>query len=133
VDPAPGAEALLRALRPRGTRTAVVASSRNCAAVLAAAGLAGLLDVRVDGVDAAALHLPGKPAPDLFLEAARRLGAAPGRSVLFEDALAGVEAGRRGGFGRVIGVGRGEHTAALLRQGADAVVRDLTEVVVTPG
>jgi beta-phosphoglucomutase family hydrolase len=130
VDPAPGAEALLRALRHLGMRTAVVSSSRNCAAVLEAAGLAGLLDARVDGVDAATLRLPGKPAPDLFLEAARRLGVAPDRGVVFEDALAGVEAGRRGGFGRVVGVDRGGQADALLRHGADVVVRDLSEVAV---
>jgi len=133
VEPAPGAVALLQALRRLGIRTAVVSSSRNCAAVLEAAGLAGFLDTRVDGLDAAALSLPGKPAPDLFLEAARRLGVAPGRAVLFEDALAGVEAGRRGGFGRVVGVDRGGQAAALLRHGADIVIRDLTEVGVAPG
>jgi trehalose 6-phosphate phosphatase len=133
VEPAPGAEALLRALRPSGIRTAVVSSSRNCAAVLEAAGLAGLVDARVDGLDAAALHLAGKPAPDLFLEAARRLSVAPGRSVLFEDAIAGVEAGRRGDFSRVVGVDRGGQADELLRHGADVVVRDLLEVEVVPG
>jgi beta-phosphoglucomutase family hydrolase len=132
AEPAPGAEALLRALRRLGIPTAVVSSSRNCAAVLEATGLAGLVDARVDGVDAAALRLSGKPAPDLFLEAARRLGVAPGRGVVFEDALAGVEAGRRGGFGRVVGVDRGGQAAELLRRGADVVVRDLTDVTVAP-
>lgn len=133
VAPAPGAKALLQALRRIGIRTAVVSSSRNCAAVLEAAGLAGLMDARVDGQEAAALGLAGKPAPDLFLEAARRLGIAPGRAVLFEDALAGVEAGRRGGFGRVVGVDRGGQAAALLHHGADVVIRDLAEVGVAPG
>jgi beta-phosphoglucomutase family hydrolase len=133
VEPAPGAAALLRVLRRVGMRTAVVSSSRNCAAVLEAAGLAGFLDTRVDGVDAAALRLPGKPAPDLFLEAARRLGAKPHRGVVFEDALAGVEAGRRGGFGRVVGVDRAGQAEALLRRGADVVVRDLSEVTVAQG
>jgi beta-phosphoglucomutase family hydrolase len=132
VEPAPGAEALLRELRRLGIRTAVVSSSRNCAVVVDAAGLAGLLDLRVDGLDAAALGLPGKPAPDLFLEAARRLDVAPIRGVVFEDALAGVEAGRRGGFGRVVGVDRGGQAAALLRHGADVVVPDLSEVTVAP-
>jgi beta-phosphoglucomutase family hydrolase len=130
LEPARGAEVLLRMLRRVGIRTAVVSSSRNCAAMLDAAGLAGFEDVRVDGVDAAALHLPGKPAPDLFLEAARRLGVEPGRGVVFEDALAGVEAGRRGGFGRVVGVDRGGQADALLRHGAHLVVRDLSEVAV---
>ncbi|GGC43323.1 hypothetical protein GCM10011504_22170 [Siccirubricoccus deserti] len=133
VEPAPGAEALLRALLRQGIRTAVVSSSRNCAAIIEAAGLAGLLEVRVDGVDAAALDLPGKPAPDLFLEAARRLGVAPSRGALFEDALAGVEAGRRGGFGLVVGVDRGGQAEALLRHGAKLVVHDLSEVTVAPG
>jgi beta-phosphoglucomutase-like phosphatase (HAD superfamily) len=75
-----------------------------------------------------ALHLPGKPAPDLFPEAARRLGVEPGRGVLFEDALAGVEAGQHGGFGRVVGVDHGGQADALLRHGADVVIRDLSEV-----
>jgi beta-phosphoglucomutase family hydrolase len=132
VEAAPGAEALLRALRRKGIRTAVVSSSRNCAALVKAAGLAGLLEVRVDGMDAAALKLPGKPDPALFLEAARRLGVAPSRGALFEDALAGVEAGRRGGFGLVVGVDRGDQAEALLRHGADHVVRDLSEVAVAP-
>ncbi|MBX6744531.1 MAG: HAD-IA family hydrolase [Acetobacteraceae bacterium] len=132
VDPAPGAEALLRKLRRLGIRTAVASSSRNCAAVLEAAGLAGLLDARVDGLDVAALGLEGKPAPDLFLEAARRLGVAPGRAVLFEDALAGVAAGRRGGFGQVVGVDRGGQATELLRHGADVVIRDLSQVEVAP-
>jgi beta-phosphoglucomutase family hydrolase len=130
VEPAPGAGALLRALQRLGIRTAVVSSSRSCAVIVEAAGLAGLLEVRVDGVDAAKLDLPGKPAPDLFLEAARRLGVAPSRSALFEDALAGVEAGRRGGFGLVVGVDRGAQATELLRHGADAVIRDLSEVEV---
>lgn len=133
VESAPGAAALLWALRSSGIRTAVVSSSRNCAAVLEAAGLAGLVDTRVDGLDAAALHLAGKPAPDLFLEAARRLSVVPGRGVLFEDALAGVEAGRRGDFSRVVGVDRGGQVAELLRHGADVVVRNLSEVEVAPG
>ena len=100
ADPLPGAEDLLRELRRLGIGTAVVSSSRNSAAVLEATGLAPHVDVRVDGLDAIKLGLPGKPAPDLFLEAARRMKAAPARGILFEDALAGVQAGRRGGFGR---------------------------------
>ena len=132
AEPMPGAVALLQALRHAGIRTAVVSSSRNCAEVMEAAGLASLLDVRVDGVDAVLLGLPGKPAPDLFLEAAQRLGVPPDRGILFEDALAGVEAGRRGRFGRVVGVGTGSHAAALLAHGADAVVGDLSEVAIAP-
>lgn len=132
ADALPGAEALLRDLRQVGIRTAVVSSSRNCEAVLDAAGLSPLVDVRVDGVDAVKLNLPGKPAPDLFLEAARRLNVAPARGILFEDALAGVQAGRRGGFGRVVGVDLGDHAAALLSHGADVVIRGLSEVTVDP-
>ncbi|WP_372623111.1 HAD family hydrolase [Falsiroseomonas sp.] len=130
ADPAAGAVDLLRAARRARLPVAVVSASRNCAAVLAAAGLDRLVDLRVDGVDAAALGLPGKPAPDTFLEAARRLGVLPARCVVFEDALAGVEAARRGGFGLVVGVDRGGQAEALREHGADLVVRDLTEVAV---
>lgn len=133
VVPIPGAPTLLEALRRSGIRIAVVSSSRNCAEVLAAAGLAPQIEVRVDGLDAVALGLPGKPAPDMFLEAARRLGVAPERGALFEDALAGVEAGRRGGFGLVVGVDRAGQAEALRRHGADRVIRDLTAVAVAEG
>ncbi|MBD0273655.1 MAG: beta-phosphoglucomutase family hydrolase [Acetobacteraceae bacterium] len=131
AEPAPGAAALLAALRRLRVPVAVVSASRNCAAVLAAAGLDRLVDLRVDGEDAAALGLAGKPAPDTFLEAARRLGVPPARCAVFEDALAGVEAARRGGFGLVVGVDRGGQAEALRRHGADLVVRDLAEVAVT--
>ena len=126
----PGAEPLLRQLRHVGILIAVVSSSRNCAAVLEATGLSALVDVRVDGMDAVTLGLPGKPAPDLFLEAARRLGVEPRRGILFEDAIAGVEAGRRGGFGQVVGVDLGDHAAALVSHGADVVIADVSEVAV---
>ena len=118
----------LREVRARGVRTAVVSSSRNCAAILRVARLTALFDVRVDGVELARLGLPGKPAPDMFLEAARRLGVAPVRGVVFEDATAGVEAARRGGFGLVVGVGVAEHAAGLLASGADVVVADLGQL-----
>jgi len=126
----PGAEPLLRQLRHVGILIAVVSSSRNCAAVLEATGLSALVDVRVDGMDAVTLGLPGKPAPDLFLEAARRLGVEPRRGILFEEAIAGVEAGRRGGFGQVVGVDLGDHAAALVSHGADVVIADVSEVAV---
>lgn len=132
ADPLPGAESLLKGLRRLGILTAVVSSSRNCAAVLEATGLASLVNVRVDGMDAVTLDLPGKPAPDLFHEAARRLGIEPRRGILFEDAIAGVEAGRRGGFGQVVGVDIGDHAAALLSHGADVVIGGLSEVAVAP-
>ena len=99
-------------LRRRAIRTAVVSASENCAAVLAAVDATQLFDVRVDGLDAAALGLASKPDPALFLEAARRLDTEPASAAVVEDALAGVEAGRRGGFGLVVGVDRTGHTDA---------------------
>ena len=107
VDPYPGSVELLDRLAARGTKVAVVSSSRNAPAVLAAAGLADRFSVVVDGTVAAALGLPGKPAPDTFALAAARLGATIERSVVVEDAISGVEAGEAGGFGLVIGVDRG--------------------------
>ena len=118
---------LARALARRGFRLAVVSSSRNCRAVMAAAGVEGLFEVTVDGVSAAEKGLRGKPEPDTFLEAAALLGSTPGRSVVVEDASSGVAAGRRGGFGLVIGVARKDNGDELLRSGADVVVRDLGE------
>ena len=116
---------LLRALRRAGIKTALVSSSRNAAAVLEAAGLVDLFDTRIDGVDLARLHLKGKPAPDLFLLAAERLGVAPARAVVVEDAMSGVEAGKAGGFGHVIGIDRRGTPEALRQAGADFVVSDL--------
>lgn len=115
-------------LHLREVRTAVFSASRNCKPVLEAAGLDELFEVRVDGVVAAELGLPGKPDPAVLLEATRRLGAQPERTVVVEDAEAGVEAGRRGGFGRVIGVDRGGAADALREHGAHEVVGDLAEV-----
>ena len=128
VEPFESTLVLARRLRGRGIRTAVVSASENCAAVLAAAGADELFDVRVDGLDAAELGLAGKPDPALFLEAARRLGVEPGRAAVVEDALAGVEAGRRGGFGLVVGVDRTGHADALAAHGADVVVADLASL-----
>jgi alpha,alpha-trehalase len=125
--------ALLERLRAAGFRTAVVTASRNGAAVLKAGGLEHLFDARVDGVEAGRLGLPGKPAPDTFLEAARRLGVVPARAVVLEDARAGVEAGRRGGFGRVLGVRRSGPEGALVAAGADVEVTDLAAVRVEGG
>jgi trehalose 6-phosphate phosphatase len=119
---------LLERLRAAGLRTAVVTASRNGEEVVRAAGLEALFDERVDGVVAAERGLPGKPRPDTFLEAARRLGVAPGRAVVLEDARAGVEAGRRGGFGCVIGVRRSGPEGALVEAGADVEVTDLSTV-----
>jgi alpha,alpha-trehalase len=124
----PSSIQILRRLRANGTRTAIISASRNCAEVLEAAGIAQLFDAKVDGVDADALGLPGKPDPAVFLEAARRLAVEPGRAAVVEDALAGVEAGRRGGFGLVIGIDREGHGKALRERGADVVVGDLGAV-----
>jgi beta-phosphoglucomutase family hydrolase len=118
----------IREARARGVRTAIVSSSKNCAAVLDAAGLTQLFDVRVDGIDLRRLGLPGKPAPDMFLEAARRLETPPARAAVFEDAIVGVEAGRAGRFRLVVGVGQGDHAADLRAHGADIVVADLREL-----
>lgn len=122
---------LLHRLRSRGVDVAVVSGSRHCAEVLAEAGLTDLVDVRVDGRTARAMGLPGKPDPALFLEAARRLGVEPARAVVVEDALAGVEAGRRGGFATVVGVDRTGHRHELARRGATVVVSDLGELALT--
>ncbi|HEX5750940.1 MAG TPA: beta-phosphoglucomutase family hydrolase [Archangium sp.] len=128
-----GAVGLLERLRAAGFRTAVVSASRNCEAVVRAAGLAHLFDARVDGVEAGRLGLPGKPAPDTFLEAARRLGVPPARAVVLEDAQAGVQAGRRGRFGLVLGVRRAGPEGALVRAGADVEVAHLATVKVEEG
>jgi beta-phosphoglucomutase family hydrolase len=128
-DPYPTTLELISALRERGVRTAVVSSSRNCAAVIEAAGIEELFDAKVDGIDAAELGMPGKPEPALFLEAARRLGLDPAHAAAVEDAIAGVE-GRRGGFALVVGVDRGAQFDALTTAGADIVVADLAELAI---
>ena len=122
--------ALAEALHEHDIKTAVVSSSRNCATVLEAAGIAELFDVRVDGLDLERQDLAGKPAPDMFLEAARRLDTEPERTVVVEDAIAGVAAGRAGRFGLVIGVDRSGRSQALREAGADVVVSDLCQVQV---
>jgi HAD superfamily hydrolase (TIGR01509 family) len=109
-----------------------VSASANTAQVLATTGLADLIEVRVDGVTARERDLPGKPAPDMFLHAAALLEVAPQRAAVFEDALAGVQAGRAGGFGYVVGVDRVGQTAALRERGADIVVHDLAELLEEP-
>jgi beta-phosphoglucomutase family hydrolase/Cof subfamily protein (haloacid dehalogenase superfamily) len=108
-----------------GLRTAVVSSSKHTAQVLASAGIADLFDVRIDGLVAGEEHLPGKPAPDTYLAAARAVGVTPGQAVVFEDAVSGVEAGRAGHFGYVVGVDRVGQAAELRSHGADVVVPDL--------
>jgi HAD superfamily hydrolase (TIGR01509 family) len=126
-QPFPSSMGLLRCLQSLGVAIAVVSASRHCTDVLAAAGLEGLVDVVVDGNVARAMELAGKPDPATYLEAAVRLGVDPDRAAVMEDAIAGVEAGRRGGFGLVIGVDRYQRPAELAASGADVVVSDLGE------
>ncbi len=117
----------LEAWRKEGMKTAVVTSSRNGRHVLEAAELHHLFDARIDGLDSAELELRGKPAPDIFLEAARRLGVEPGEAIVLEDAAAGVEAGRAGHFGLVVGVAR-DGGRGLSEHGAHVVVHDVRKV-----
>ena len=124
-----GSRRYLEAARDAGLRRAVVSSSANTKEVLEVTGLAPLIEERVDGVVAKERGLPGKPKPDTFLECARMLGAEPAQAAVFEDALAGVEAGRAGGFGAVIGVDRVGQADALREHGADIVVQDLDELL----
>lgn len=125
----PGSWRFLREVRRQGLRTAVVSSSANAGHVLDAAGIADLFDTRIDGAVAEGEHLRGKPAPDMYLAAATRLGVGPSDAAVFEDALAGVEAGRAGGFGFVVGVRRTGRAADLRSRGADVVVDDLAELI----
>jgi len=129
VQAYPGSLEVLRRVREAGMKTAVVTSSTNCEATLAAAGIDDLFDAMIDGNVAADLDLAGKPAPDTYLAAAERIGVAPERTVVIEDAIAGVQAGRNGGFGLVIGVARGANFEELSYHGADLVVRDLGELL----
>lgn len=119
----------VHAARDRGLKTAVVSSSKNTSEVLDSAGIADLFDARIDGVIAEQQHLAGKPAPDTYLAAARALAVEPSRAAVFEDALAGVEAGRAGQFGHVVGVDRAGQASALRRHGADVVVSDLAALL----
>ena len=128
VAPYPGSVQLLDYLADRGTKIAVVSSSRNAPPVLEAAGLAPRFPVVVDGNVAAREQLPGKPAPDTFAYAARQLGVPKERAVVFEDALSGVAAGRAGEFGLVVGVDRGVGADRLTESGADLVITDLAEL-----
>lgn len=125
----PGTVRWMRQLRDEGLRLAVVSASHHCREVLRAAGLEDLFDARVDGHTADRLGLSGKPAPDVFLEAAHELGVEPARAVVVEDALAGVAAGRAGRFGVVVGVARHGNAGDLSEAGADIVVADLAELL----
>lgn len=133
VEAYDGSVRYLDAVRAAGLRTAVVSSSANCRDVLVAVGIADRFDARIDGIVARERKLPGKPRPDTFLAAAHELGVAPGEAAVFEDALAGMEAGRAGGFGHVVGVDRTGQAGALRAHGADVVVKDLWDLVDASG
>jgi beta-phosphoglucomutase family hydrolase len=129
VEPYEGTVRYVQAAREAGLRRAVVSSSTNCRDVLKAAGVEDLFEVRIDGIVAEEQHLKGKPAPDTFLAAAKALGVQPAEAAVFEDALAGVAAGRAGRFGFVVGVDRVGQAEALRAHGADIVVADLAELL----
>jgi beta-phosphoglucomutase family hydrolase len=129
VDVCEGSVRYVRAVSDRGLRRAVVSSSENCREVLEAAHIEDLFEVRIDGIVAKRDHLRGKLAPDTYLAAARALGLEPAAAAVFEDALAGVEAGRAGGFGYVVGVDRLGQADALREDGADVVVTDLAALL----
>jgi beta-phosphoglucomutase family hydrolase len=129
VQPYEGSVRYVKAAREAGLRTAIVSSSANTEAVLKAAGVEGLFEVRVDHQVAEEHKLHGKPAPDTFLEAAKMLGAAAANAVVYEDALAGVAAGQAGHFGFVVGVDRVGQADQLHAHGADVVVKDLAELL----
>ena len=129
VEPYPTSVIVVNQLRQSGFKTGVVSSSKNCQAVLQAARIEALFDIRVDGKVAAQLGLAGKPAPDTFIEAARELGVPVKRTVVVEDAISGVQAGRAGGFGLVIGIARHGDAGELRKHGADIVVSDLGELL----
>jgi beta-phosphoglucomutase family hydrolase len=132
VEAYPGSVRYVQAARAAGLRRAVVSSSANCRDVLVAAGIEDLFEARIDGVVAKEQHLRGKPNPDTFLAGARALGLEPDQAAVYEDALAGVAAGRAGAFGFVIGVDRVGQAEALKSHGADIVVQDLAELLDKP-
>ncbi|QOC93974.1 beta-phosphoglucomutase family hydrolase [Micromonospora craniellae] len=133
VDVYPGSVTYLKAVRDAGLRRAVVTASANGRDVVASAGLEPLLEARVDGLTAQAEGLRGKPAPDTFLAGAKLLGVDPANAVVFEDALAGVAAGKAGGFGYVVGVDRAGQADELRAHGADVVVDDLADLLAAGG
>lgn len=129
VDPYEGSVRFVKAARDAGLRRAVVSSSTNCKDVLVAAGIEDLFEARIDGVTADEQHLQGKPHPDTFLAGAKALGVEPAHACVFEDALAGVQAGRDGKFGYVVGVDRVGQADGLREHGASVVVKDLAELL----
>ncbi len=124
----PAAVEFIRRLKEKRIKTAVVSSSKNCPLILEATGLTALFDTRVDGNDLDKYNLKGKPDPDIFLEAARRLEVDPKGSVVFEDAISGVRAGKQGGFGCVVGVARKNSPSNLKNEGADAVIENFAQI-----
>lgn len=129
IEAYPGVVSVVQQLRDWGIKTAVVSSSRNCKKVLKAANIIDLFDSIMDGEIAERLHIAGKPEPDTFLKAAERVGAEAKRSVVVEDAIAGVQAGRKGNFGLVVGVVHDGDASALKENGANIVVNDLKELL----
>jgi beta-phosphoglucomutase family hydrolase len=119
---------LIEHMRRKPIKVALATSSRNCTPILERAGIASLFDVRIDGAMSAEMGLSGKPEPDVFLKACADLGAEPARTVVVEDAISGVQAGARGGFGLVLGIAREDNAAELARNGADLVVSDLSRI-----
>ena len=132
VEAYDGSVRYVKEAKTAGLRRAVVSSSTNCRDVLRAAGIEDLFEEVIDGHVATEQHLKGKPAPDTFLAGAKALGVEPPQAAVFEDALAGVEAGRAGHFGFVVGVDRVGHADALKAHGADVVVKDLAELLSEP-
>ena len=132
VQPYEGSVAYVKAARDAGLRRAVVSSSTNCADVLIAAGIEDLFEARIDGIVAEREHLRGKPAPDTFLAGAKALDVEPADATVFEDALAGVQAGHVGRFGYVVGVDRVGQAQGLREHGASVVVNDLSELLEHP-
>jgi trehalose-phosphatase len=128
----PAAVKFIRSLREKGIKTAVVSSSKNCGDILEAARLTRLFDAKVDGKDLDKHNLKGKPDPDIFLEATRRLNVEPERSVVFEDAISGIQAGKQGGFGCVVGVARKDNSSSLKKAGADVVIRGFYQIILNP-
>jgi beta-phosphoglucomutase family hydrolase len=133
VRPYPGSVEYAAAVRAAGLRTACVSSSANCREVLTSAGMEHLIDVTIDGAVALERGLRGKPKPDTFLEAAHDLGLGPGEAAVFEDSLVGMDAGRAGRFGYVVGVDRVGQAEELRRHGADTVVTDLGDLLGATG
>ncbi|MBE0501623.1 MAG: beta-phosphoglucomutase family hydrolase [Desulfuromonadales bacterium] len=129
VDVLEGSVAVVRQVRALQMKTAVVSASKNCAAILQAAGIRELFDCTVDGTVAERFKLSGKPAPDTFLAAAKELDIVPKRAVVVEDSVSGVQAGRAGGFGLIIGIDHHGDKRPLLENGADVVVEDLAEIL----